>query len=306
MQVHQPTRESGSSMLMLVLPLTFLLALAGAMTTLTSIGLQTTTRSSNRLVSYYAADAGAQIGNALVRSTGLSMQSTSFETMIDDHPVIVGVEFVSTGVYKVTSSSEVNGEPSSVELWVTIDQEEVKTAANAGFEVTVGDSARFQGDLKVVLEDDSVVSGFDHDVGGAKTDDQSDAVPAFGVHENPDGNSFNVEVNDDAVLEAHESYEGAISNEISEQTELLNKIRDNAKEHADVLLSGDTELDTSDSKDFGSMEDPVIAYVSLDHKDSLVIGASSKDTASSSSTPGRTRTCSSSINRPGTESSSIA
>ena len=114
---HQ--RENGSSLLVVLVALSFILALAGAVSLVTANDLKASSRSTHMMEAFYAADAAAQVGNALVRSTGIGMVATSFqETLGDDHLVQVDVTEEGDGLYKVVSTSDVNGEVSTVELWV--------------------------------------------------------------------------------------------------------------------------------------------------------------------------------------------
>ena len=138
---------------------------------------------------FYAADAAGQVGNALVRSTGLAMQATSFEeTLGHGHLVQVVVTEEDVGLYKVTSTSDVNGEVSTVELWVNFDQDDFEVAPRGGFETNIGDNVNLNGDIRVDLKSNSIVSGFDHDADGNELADQTNGLPGLVMHSPPSRN----------------------------------------------------------------------------------------------------------------------
>ena len=262
---HQ--RENGSSLLVVLVALSFILALAGAVSLVAANDLKASTRSTDMMEAFYAADAAAQVGNALVRSTGIAMQAISFqETLGDDHLVQVDVTEEDVGLYKVISTSDVNGEVSTVELWVNFDQEDFDVAPNGGFETNIGDNVNLNGDIRVDLKSNSIVSGFDHDANGNELADQTNGVPGLVMQATAGDRDFNLSTFSNAEAVGTPQ---ATANDAEAQGDLMNTLRDIAQTTADVFVTGTTLLEDAANGSYGTAADPVLVYVSLGQNEEL-------------------------------------
>lgn len=278
MQIHNATnhsREGGIGLLLLVILLPFPLALAGAVSLTLVYGQQSVSRSTAKMNSFYAADAGAQIGNALVRSTGTSMQETTMETVVSGHASQVVVETPETDVYKVTSTSTVGGETSTVTIWVSMVASNTPYNAQSGFEVTFGNAAKVNGDIRVNMDSNAFISGEDHNVVSYPTNpsliaDQSKAVPALGVQDTGNNTDFNLKTKSNSDIKGVPQ---DVMTHLTGQYDTLKGIRDKAVANADVTVSGSAKLEDGDSSKFGTKANPVLAYVDLGKKDTLELNS---------------------------------
>ncbi len=258
--------ESGSSLIMVVVALTFILALAGAVSLVTASGLKASSRSSDRMKAFYAADAGAQVGNALVRSTGLAMEATSFQEAISGHAAQVEVTEEDTGLYRVTSTSDINGEVSTVELWVRFEEDDLDVSPQGGFEVNFGDGVNLNGDLRVELDSNARISGFDHDSSGDELDDQTHGVPGLAMPVTPGDRDWRIRTQSNSEIVGTPE---ATVNNAEDQAEFMSTLRDIAQASADVFVTGSTLLEDDANGNYGTAADPVLVYASLGQNDEL-------------------------------------
>ena len=251
---------------MIVVALSFILALAGAVSAVTANGLKATSRSTDRMTAFYEADAAAQVGNFLIRTTGISMEATSFQETIGGHSVQVDVTEEDVGLYKVTSTSDVNGQASTVELWVNFDQEDVVVAPQGGFETNIGDGVNLDGDLKVELDSNAIISGFDHDADGNLLGDQTDGVPGLAMHATVDNRDFQTLTLSNSEIVGTPQ---ATVNDGDNHADSMRSLHDIALATADVIVTGSTLLEDAANGNYGTAADPVLVYVDLGQNEEL-------------------------------------
>ena len=256
-------RECGSSLLVFLIPLSFLLALSAALSFLTVANSKAMSASTNGMRAFYVADSGAQAANALVRSTGTSMQPTTLEETLNGGTAIIDIEAVSTELFKITSHGTYDGDEATVEIHVAFESQNF--LLQSGVEVNIGRNVHFGSDFQVRLDSNALISGFDHDANGNALADQSNAVPGLAMHEAP-GNETLVTLLSNAVIEGSPT---GVSRDTDTQATALSDIRDHARDNADIFISGSRTLTDAHNGSYGTATDPVLVKVRLGEESTL-------------------------------------
>jgi hypothetical protein len=261
-------RNEGFALLVFLVPLVFCLALAGAVGLLTTNGVKASTRSRAKFIADYAADAGVQVGNAMVRAASDGHKSLAWKEAIDGQSVTVSITEVETDVYKIVGTCQVDDALSTSEMWVTLNREPISFAAQSGFEISLGKDAKITGDLRVDLDSNARVSGFNHDAEGNLLSDPSEAVPGLGVHSTGEGTDWNVTTRSTSDVSGSPS---DTANDLDDHAGALESVIAHARSNFDVSASGETLLQDPAIGYWGKKSAPVIAYVSLGESKTLTL-----------------------------------
>ena len=236
----------------------FLFAVAAALTMLTTANLKASTESKRVMNAFYLADSGAQIGNSLVRSAGGTLASTSFTEALAGGTVTVQITDLGGGLYQIQSAASYRGEQSTVEMQVSFDSSGFSLAS--GVQLSVDPGVEVEDGLPVALNGLSKISGLDHAADGTPLADQSGAVLGLGVNTLPENAGFQTTVAAGAVLEGAPS---GTTTSAPNETNVLRALEKYTKDNADVFVSGTTALGSAATGLYGTAATPALVYVDL-------------------------------------------
>ena len=249
-------RQHGFAILALLIPVSILIVLAAALSSLTSSSVRTISRSDRMTRAFYVADSAAQAANALVRATGPTMEATTVTESLGGGSATVVIEKVDNLHFRVRSSGEYGSETANVELHVKFEAGNFSLGGGLAF--NIGQSVQTTGDLRIYLDSNPVISGYDHSATGSQLADQTNAVPGVGTHPVPGNPDFNFEI----TLLSNAEVEGSPSDTTAANTSQSGVLLDlaaYARDNADILITGSqTQTGT-----WGSSSSPQLVHASL-------------------------------------------
>ncbi|MEE8142722.1 MAG: hypothetical protein V3T77_06450, partial [Planctomycetota bacterium] len=226
-------REQGSALAYAMICAVFLFALMGGVTEICLVDLKATHESKERVRAFYLADSGLQIGNALVRSTGTSLTATTLVEDMFGGTVTIDITPISASLYRITSTAGLGSQQSSVEMVVRFEADFVLEGA---FEVAVGSGVDLEGsDFPVEVRDTAVISGRDHTPSGTLKGVQDDATQGLALNSLAGSLDWDTNVDAGATLEGDPS---STINDAVDKSTILKALRDEARNNADISLSG--------------------------------------------------------------------
>jgi len=251
-------------MVVVMILMVFLLALAGAMTMTSTVGLKAARESDREMRVFYLADSGAQMGIAAVRASGGTAEDSSTTDNIAGGTVSVTITRESPTLYKIRSDASYVGSTRSVEVYLRFEGTfDLPGAATVMFSRGVAVRANT---VATAVLGNSVISGLDHATSGTLLADQTKAIAGFAMNRVPGTRSFSVDGSSPLI-----QGDPAIDNTADNMSAGLKSIRDYAKDYADVMLTGSTTLGTADAGSYGTLADPVLVYVRLEDNGTLTL-----------------------------------
>lgn len=262
-------RRAGSVLVAFLSMVIVAMALAGATSLLVADSVRSVNRSKNLLRARVLAGSGAQIGNALLRSTGPDAEPRHFTETIGEHDVDVAIDLVEDRVYDVTGSAIVAGEEATTRLRVIFDPPEV-VGLLAGMQISVAEGVEVEGNFRVAVLGESKLNGFDHDASGSRAADQSYAVYGLGINPLPGGKTVEPKFDERSHIEG---WPESTSEGLRSQEAFLRDVRDFVRENADLALEVNRKLTlgTADGDSFGSSDDPKLVYMELGVDEQVVM-----------------------------------
>jgi hypothetical protein len=258
-------REAGSAMVVVMVLMVFLLALGGAMTMTSTVGLRANRESDREMRAFYLADSGAQMGIAKVRASGATMDDSSFIDNIAGGSVSVAITRESPVLYRIWSNAAYEGASRSVEVHLRFE---------GGFNLPGGYTIMFSRGVSIRsstvtsrIDGDATISGLDHAPDATLLADQTKAVAGLAMNTVPgrrkialSGTSANIE-----------GLPNPINNTAANIGAVLKSVRDYAKDYADLKLTGSRTLGTADNGSYGTPENPTLVYVRLEDNGTLTL-----------------------------------
>lgn len=258
-------REAGSAMVVVMILMVFLLALAGAMTLTSTVGLRAARESDREMRAFYLADSGAQTGIAAVRASAGTADDSSSTDDIAGGTVSVAITRESPALYKIRSDASYAGSARSVEVYIRFE---------GTFDLPGGTTVMFSRGVAVrastvatAVLGNSVISGLDHAPDGTLLADQTDAIAGFAMNRVPGKRNFSVDGGGPLV-----EGDPPIDNTAANMSAAIKSVRDYAKDYADVMLTGSRTLGTADTGSYGTLADPLLVYVRLEDNGTLTLG----------------------------------
>ena len=251
-------------MVVVMILMVLLLALAGAMTLTSTVGLRAGRESDREMRVFYLADSGAQIGIAAVRASGGTADDSSSTDDIAGGTVSVAITRESPSLYKIRSDASYAEATRSVEVYLRFEGTfNLPGAATVMFSRGVAIRANT---IATAVLGNSVISGLDHALNGTLLADQTEAIAGFAMNRVPGKRSFSVD-GSSPLIQGDPVTDDTAEN----MSAALKSVRDYAKDYADVMLTGSTTLGTADAGSYGTLADPVLVYVRLEDNGTLTL-----------------------------------
>ena len=255
----KPRRDVGFALLAFLGLITVVAAATAAVGMLCVVESRAASEGDRRMRSFYLADTGAQIANALLTDSGGSLGSSNFQESLAGGSV--DVDIVQNGMaYQVTSTGNYDGELQTVVMQVqftaAFDMEgAIQVNFGEGIEVTAGA-------IPFSLSAASELSGMDHDADGNLLADQSNAT--YGLAMAPIPGALDVDVFVDIANGAElEGSPEATTSEAEGDVAVFNQLIVHARNNADIQVTGTSSWRNPDNGSYGTAADPQLVFVDL-------------------------------------------